>query len=89
MDYVDQVFEGGTVSLDGNNYTRCTFRNVVLKYAGGPLEVDACTMERFAFQFDGDLARGLHSLHQILGTERMLTMLRNRAEGRPDAATQP
>ena len=76
MDHVNQTFESATVSLDGNSYTDCTFRDVTFVYAGGPLEMSNCAMDRFAFQFDGDLARGLFTLYQLFGTEGMLTILR-------------
>jgi hypothetical protein len=80
MDYVNESFESGTVSLDGNSYRDCSFRNVTFKYAGGPLEMSNCSMDRFAFQFDGDLARGLFTLYQLFGTEGMLTLLRGFTE---------
>jgi hypothetical protein len=76
MDHVNQTFESTTVSLDGNSYADCTFRDVTFVYAGGPLDMTNCTMDRFAFQFDGDLARGLFALYQLFGTEGMLTILR-------------
>ena len=39
-----------------------------------------CGMDRFSFQFDGDLARGLFTLYQLFGTEGMLTILRGFTE---------
>ena len=80
MDHVNQTFEAETVTLDGNSYTDCTFRNVTFVYAGGPLEMSNCAMDRFSFRFDGDLARGLFTLYQLFGTEGMLTILRGFTE---------
>jgi len=80
MDYANQTFENGTVELDGNSYSGCTFRGVTFKYAGGPVEMDDCALERFSFQFDGDLARGLFTLYQLFGTEGMLSILRGFTE---------
>jgi hypothetical protein len=76
MEYVNQTFKSTTVSLDGNSYTGCSFRDVIFVYAGGPLEMENCAMDRFSFQFDGDLSRGLFTLYQLFGTEGMLTILR-------------
>ncbi len=80
MDHVNQIFESTTVSLDGNSYTGCSFRDVTFVYAGGPVEMANCGMDRFSFQFDGDLARGLFTLYQLFGTEGMLAILRGFTE---------
>ncbi len=76
MDYENETFTGGTISLDGNTYRNCTLQNCVLKYAGGPLTLVDCKLDMFTFVFDGDLARGLDSLHQLFGTEGMLQIIR-------------
>jgi hypothetical protein len=76
MDFVDRVFDGGTVELDGNSFSNCTFRNVTLKYAGKAVDMSDCGMENFSFQFDGDLAQGLFTLYQLFGTEGMLQIIR-------------
>lgn len=80
MEYIDQNFEGVTVSLDGNTYRNCNFLNVVFDYAGGPLEMSECRIDRFSFRFGGDLAQGLFSLYQLFGTEGMLSILRGFTE---------
>jgi hypothetical protein len=80
MDFQDRTFEGGTVELDGNRFTNCTFRNVTLKYAGKAIEMADCRMEAFSFQFDGDLAQGLFTLYQLFGTEGMLRIIRGFTE---------
>lgn len=80
MEYVNQRFEGVTVTLDGNSYRDCTFENVTFHYSGGPLDMANCAMDRFAFQFGGDLANGLYALYQLFGTEGMLTILRGFTE---------
>jgi hypothetical protein len=83
LEYIDQKFEDVVLSLDGNTYRRCSFNNVVFQYAGGPLEMSDCTMDRIRFQFGGDLAQGLHTLYQLFGTEGMLTILRGFTEPKP------
>jgi hypothetical protein len=81
--FENQTFEGGTVSLDGNEFVRCTFRDVVLKYAGQGVDMTDCNIEQFRFQFDGDLARGLHTLYQLFGTEGLLTLIRGFTDPQP------
>jgi hypothetical protein len=76
MDFADQKIENVAVKLDGNTYRNCTFYNVTFHYAGGDLDMKNCVMDRFRWQFDGDLARGLDVLRQLYGAERMLTILR-------------
>ena len=76
MHYENQHFDQTHVDLDGNSFTNCRFTNVVFRYAGGPLDMTDCSMDRFSWQFGGDLARGLHALHQLYGTDLMLTILR-------------
>lgn len=80
MDYIDQTFENTTVELDGNRYVNCTFRDVVLKYAGTGVDMEGCRMDRFAWQFDGALASGLFTLYQLFGTQGMLTIVRGFVE---------
>ena len=80
MDHANQTFDSGTITLDGNSYVDCTFRNVVFHYSGGPVEMSNCSMDRFSFQFGGDLAQGLFTLYQLFGTEGMLTILRGFTE---------
>ena len=89
MEYIDQKFEDVVVSLDGNAYRRCSFVNTVFQYAGGPLEMSDCAMDRIRFQFGGDLAQGLHTLYQLFGTEGMLTILRGFTEPRAEGAPIP
>lgn len=76
MVYENELFEGVTVTLDGNTYRRCNFKEVELVYSGGPVEMEECGMDRFSFRFDGDLARGLFTLYQLFGTEGTLQIIR-------------
>lgn len=82
-EYENELFDGVTVTLDGNSYRNCTFTNVLFHYSGGPVEMDNCGMDRFSFQFGGDLAQGLFTLYQLFGTEGMLQILRGFTD--PDA----
>jgi hypothetical protein len=88
MDFVNQAFEGVTVELDGNSYRDCSFLDVVFRYAGGPVDIVNCGMDRFSFQFGGDLAQGLFTLYQLFGTDGMLAILRGFTDPQPDAVTQ-
>ncbi|WP_213982465.1 hypothetical protein [Sphingomonas sp. dw_22] len=89
MEYTNQHFEGVTVALDGNTYRNCSFLNVVFQYSGGPLEMSDCGMDRFSFQFGGDLAQGLFTLYQLFGTEGMLSILRGFTDPKPGEVTLP
>ncbi len=80
MVYENEHFEGVTVTLDGNSYSNCRFYNVRLQYSGGPVDMAECSLDRFSFQFGGDLAQGLSTLHQLFGTEGMLQVLRGFTE---------
>ncbi|HWU94926.1 MAG TPA: hypothetical protein VN029_04970 [Sphingomonas sp.] len=80
MVYEDELFEEVTVTLDGNTYRNCRFRNVLLHYSGGPVEMSECSLDRFSFQFGGDLAQGLFTLYQLFGTDGMLQILRGFTE---------
>jgi hypothetical protein len=76
MDYIDKSFEGESVRLDGNTFRNCTFRDVTFIYGGGELVMVNCNMDRFRWSFEGDLARGLFSLYQLFGTDRMVKIIR-------------
>ena len=80
MDHKDQTFDGVTVELDGNSFENCIFRNVVFHYAGGPLFMKNCDMDRFSFRFDGALANGLFALYQLFGTEALLQIIKGFTE---------
>jgi hypothetical protein len=83
MDYVDRTFEGVTVPLDGNSYTNCTFRDVVLVFGGGDLHMANCDIDRFRFQFEGQLANGLHAIYQLFGTEGLIKIIRGFVDPAP------
>jgi hypothetical protein len=76
VDYKDQTFENTTVELDGNSFENCDFDNVVFHFSGGDLNMENCNINRFSFQFGGQLANGLYALYQLFGTEGMLQILR-------------
>jgi len=80
VDYLDKTFEGETVELDGNSFENCTFRDVTFQYSGGDLMMKNCGMNRFRFQFGGDLANGLFALYQLFGTEALLQIIRGFTE---------
>jgi hypothetical protein len=80
MEYANERFEDVTVTLDGNVFRNCSFNNVLLHYSGGSLEMSDCSLDRFSFQFGGDLAQGLNTLYQLFGTEGMLQILRGFTE---------
>ena len=76
MVYENEHFEGVKVTLDGNTYRKCSFKNVQLNYSGGPVEMSECGMDQFSFAFGGDLSQGLFTLYQLFGTEGMLQIIR-------------
>jgi hypothetical protein len=79
MDYQGKRFVG-TVELDGNSYKDCSFRRVKFVYGGGSLHMENCQLDEFSWELTGDLANGLHALHQLFGLEGMLTILRGFVE---------
>ena len=87
MEFDGVTFEGDPVSIDGNTYRNCTFSNVVLQYAGGPVEMSDCTLDKFSFQFGGDLAQGLFTLFQLFGTDGMLQIIRGFTDPQPGEVT--
>jgi len=80
MHYENERFEGTSVTLDHNSFTNCVFNDVTLDYSGGPVEMDNCNIQRFQLRFGGDLAQGLHILHQLFGTENLLQLIRGFTE---------
>ena len=76
MDFVEETFEGVDVTLDGNSYERCRFESVNFIYGGGSLKMTDCHMNHFTWRFTGDLANGLYALHQLFGTEGLITIIR-------------
>lgn len=83
MEYADRIFEGDTVSLDGNSYASCTFRNAVLRFGGGDLHMTSCDFDSVSFQFEGNLANGLYALHQLFGTEGLIKIIRGFVDPAP------
>jgi hypothetical protein len=81
--YSDQVFEDRELTLDGNTFENCTFRNVVFTYSGGDLVMTRCVLESFSFRFGGALATGLFALYQLFGTDDMLQIIRGFTEPTP------
>jgi hypothetical protein len=84
MEHIGQRFENTTVVLDGNSFRDCSFRDVVFRYGGGELVMSRCEMDRFSFQFDGNLAQGLFALYQLFGTDGMLKIIRGFTDPGPD-----
>ncbi|HEX8364641.1 MAG TPA: hypothetical protein VD887_01610 [Allosphingosinicella sp.] len=83
MQFENRNFEGGTVNLDGNRYTGCTFRNTVLRFGGGDLHMTDCEFDGISFQFEGKLANGLHALYQLFGTEGLIKIIRGFVDPQP------
>jgi hypothetical protein len=80
MEFFNERFEGVTVPLDGNAYTDCVFRDVLFVYGGGDLDMTNCDIDRFRFQFEGQLANGLHAIYQLFGTEGLMKIIRGFVE---------
>lgn len=80
MEYRNQAFEGVTITLDGNSYFGCSFKNVVFHYSGGDVTIQECGMDHFSFQFGGQLANGMFMLYQMFGTEGMIKIIKGFTE---------
>jgi hypothetical protein len=81
---VDQTFESVTIQLDGNSFENCTFRDVIFQYSGGDLKMKNCSMDRFRFEFGGELSNGLFALYQLFGLEGLIQIIRGFADPTPD-----
>ena len=77
MEYIDQTFEGGHMTLDGHVFRNCRFNNVITRFEGGEVVMENCSMSIPRVQLGGDLARGLVTLNDLFGTEELLAMVRN------------
>ena len=88
MDFENETLRGEVI-LDGNNYKNCTFEQVQFVYGGGTLNMDNCFMNEFSWRFTGDLANGLFALHQLFGTEGLLTIIRGFVEPKPGVVELP
>lgn len=66
MDYRDMDFEARKITLDGNTFTGCTFRNCEIIFRGTdgpPLTLVACHFkEAVQWVFDGAASRTLNFL---------------------------
>ena len=80
MKYADQRFEGVEVVLDDNEFVNCTFHDVTFVLSGKAVDMKNCNLNQFRFILDGDLGRGLDTLHQLFGTKGMLEIVRGFAE---------
>ena len=59
-EFTDENFEGQTVELDGNRYTRCNFINCTILYSGGEIPVLAhCNFKNETWRFEGAAERTL------------------------------
>ena len=75
MDHVGKTFADGAVHLDGDSFERCTFRNVVFHYGGGPAAINDCRFEGgMEWKFEGDLERGLGLLGSLFSERPELAM---------------
>lgn len=65
MRYEGEHFRDTRVKLDGNEFDKCRFTNVLFEYAGGPVHLCGCEFNGFAWAFGGELGRGLAMLGQL------------------------
>ena len=65
-EFTDENFEGQTVELDGNRYTRCKFTNCTIVYGGGAIPVLAhCDFKGETWRFEGAAERTLILLQEF------------------------
>jgi hypothetical protein len=76
MEHVDQVFDRVHVTLDEHSYHNCTFKNCVIHFSGGPVEIVNCRMDVCGWQLEGPLAGGLSTIRQLMGTDGLVDMIR-------------
>ncbi|WP_083870923.1 hypothetical protein [Marinobacter santoriniensis] len=57
-------YRGGTVQLDNNSFTACTFDNCALEFGGtGPVELNECSFNNVQWIFTGAAKNTLNFLH--------------------------
>lgn len=64
--FEDSTFEDSPVSVDGNEYDRCTFRRCTLVYAGlGPVSMTNSKFDSCQWRFDGAAGRTIGVLRNL------------------------
>ena len=69
MDHNNQTFENVRVVADGDSFTDCTFRNVIIEFAGGTTGFTRCGFEEEKWEFGGDLGLGLVTLARLYAND--------------------
>ena len=71
-------FTGEKVTLDGNNYDECNFRNAKLVYGGGPPpNLIRCNFTGSSLDFDGAAANTISLLKALSGDPTLIWVLYN------------
>ena len=65
MEFVNKPFENENITLDGNSYLRCKFKNCHLIYGGGAITIEGCSFVDVSWGFDGDAARAILFMRSI------------------------
>lgn len=78
---VAAVFRGenltGQIELGGKQFDRCHFRDAILVYSGGPMQLDDCTFTNVSFIMRGqalEAMRFLSTMHRIGFADMVNTM---------------
>lgn len=75
MQFDGVTFKNQRVRLDEGEFRNCTFDDVILEYAGGPLSLDGCAFRnRVGWSFEGDFGRGLAALGALYATRQPLAL---------------
>jgi hypothetical protein len=79
MRYDNKAFENETITLDGNDYIDCTFRNCRFLYAGGDFNIERIRFDSLELTAEGAAARTVMLLRSLwsdeLGRQLVLGLL--------------
>jgi hypothetical protein len=69
MRYENQAFENETITLDGNDFIDCTFKNCRFLYAGGDFNIERIRFDSLELTAEGAAARTVMLLRSLWADE--------------------
>lgn len=69
MRFEKQTFENETITLDGNEFSECTFVNCKFHYSGGDFNIDRIRFNSLEFTVEGPAARTVLLLRSLWANE--------------------
>ena len=69
MRHENKTFENETITLDGNDFIDCTFRNCRFLYAGGDFNIERIRFDSLELTAEGAAARTVMLLRSLWADE--------------------